>query len=305
MLGEGTITIQNTSWRVSIAADPRDLTQGLGGIASLPDGAGEFFDLGQSQIIQVTTVPMLLALDIAFLDEDLTVTEVYRDIQPGYLVTSTQPARYFLEVNAGELAEVNPGVQAEIEVTAQPVITSTGGANWTEFIVMGISLVVLAALLGTWLSLNQSGSQDNRPGSQLLAANRKKAPDVEVEIVDWGANHKLVKIYRHGRVYAATYAEPWPTLESARADYLADPRSFLPFDESIGKYLADTCQKGIPVSSALPRTRDRSDKPPQSPGKLDYLPDSPEFLAYTIEDIGYREKIDTAFLQAIRRARRG
>ena len=42
-----------------------------------------------------------------------------------------------------------------------------------------------------------------------------------------------------------------------------------------------------------------------TPGQsLDYLPDSQEFLAYTIEDIGYREKIDRAFQEAISRARR-
>jgi hypothetical protein len=42
-----------------------------------------------------------------------------------------------------------------------------------------------------------------------------------------------------------------------------------------------------------------------TPGqKLDYLPDSQEFLAYTIDDIGYREKIDRAFQEAIQRARR-
>jgi len=40
------------------------------------------------------------------------------------------------------------------------------------------------------------------------------------------------------------------------------------------------------------------------PGKeeLEFLPDSPEFLAQTIADIGYREKIDTAFQEAKRRA---
>ena len=57
MLGQGTITIQNTTWQVSIAADPVDLTQGLGGLASIQEGTGELFDLGVSQTIQVTTVP--------------------------------------------------------------------------------------------------------------------------------------------------------------------------------------------------------------------------------------------------------
>jgi hypothetical protein len=40
------------------------------------------------------------------------------------------------------------------------------------------------------------------------------------------------------------------------------------------------------------------------PDELEFLPDSPEFLAYTIDDIGYRDKIDRAFQEAIERARR-
>jgi uncharacterized membrane protein (UPF0127 family) len=43
---------------------------------------------------------------------------------------------------------------------------------------------------------------------------------------------------------------------------------------------------------------------PKKPDKLEFLPDSMEFLAYTIDDIGYREKIDTAFQEAIARAKR-
>jgi uncharacterized membrane protein (UPF0127 family) len=37
---------------------------------------------------------------------------------------------------------------------------------------------------------------------------------------------------------------------------------------------------------------------------LDFLADSPEFLAYTIDDIGYREKLDSAFQKAITRVNR-
>jgi uncharacterized membrane protein (UPF0127 family) len=36
---------------------------------------------------------------------------------------------------------------------------------------------------------------------------------------------------------------------------------------------------------------------------LEYLADSPEFLAYTIEDIGYRGRIDDAFQRALERTR--
>ncbi len=40
------------------------------------------------------------------------------------------------------------------------------------------------------------------------------------------------------------------------------------------------------------------------PGGLEYLADSPEFLAQTIEAIGYRDKLDSAFQEAIARAKR-
>jgi hypothetical protein len=74
------------------------------------------FDTGFEQIIEVTTVPMLFSLDIAFLSEDLTVTEVYRDVEPGYMVASLAPVRYFIEVSAGEMADVEPGVLVSVEL---------------------------------------------------------------------------------------------------------------------------------------------------------------------------------------------
>ena len=58
-----------------------------------------------------------------------------------------------------------------------------------------------------------------------------------IVIQDAGLNHKLVKIYKNGRVFAAHYAEPWPTKRSAMADYKANPKSFEPYDESTGRYL--------------------------------------------------------------------
>jgi uncharacterized membrane protein (UPF0127 family) len=43
--------------------------------------------------------------------------------------------------------------------------------------------------------------------------------------------------------------------------------------------------------------------PPSPKQELEFVSDSPEYLAYTIEDIGYREKLDTAFQTAIARAK--
>jgi len=87
--GTGTITVGGKQWNISVATTLDELTQGLGGLPSLAAQTGMLFDMGAPQIIQVTTVPMLFALDIAFLSDTFEVTEVCRNIEPGYLVTST------------------------------------------------------------------------------------------------------------------------------------------------------------------------------------------------------------------------
>lgn len=43
--------------------------------------------------------------------------------------------------------------------------------------------------------------------------------------------------------------------------------------------------------------------PPNPKEELEFVSDSPEFLAYTIDDIGYRDKLDKAFEMAIARAK--
>ncbi len=96
-------------WDVEIANTPEVRQRGLGGRPSLQSGTGMLFDMGTPQIIIVTTVPMLFPIDIAFLDDKMLITEICFNIPPGYLVTSKHPARYFLEVNAGEMKDKNPG----------------------------------------------------------------------------------------------------------------------------------------------------------------------------------------------------
>jgi hypothetical protein len=110
------------------------------------------FDMGFEQIIQVTTVPMLFPLDIAFLSETMVVTEIYRNVLPGYLVTSTSPARYFLEVNAGELDGVNSGSRTSFEFLAPE--STVAASDWVTpmisfmgFTMMGIFTVGMVASL--------------------------------------------------------------------------------------------------------------------------------------------------------------
>ncbi len=149
MAGQLTLAISNKEWLVSLAETPWELTQGLGGLPEIPQGTGMLFDMGFEQTITVTTEPMLFPLDIAFLSEGMVVTEIYRNVQPGYLVTSTSPARYFLEVNGGELDGVDSGSQAtadSLPLQAVPVALDwiAPMSSFIGFILMGglaISLV--------------------------------------------------------------------------------------------------------------------------------------------------------------------
>ena len=67
MSGQAVLTIRSKQWTVSLAITSSELAQGLGGLPSLAAQTGMLFDMGAPQIIQVTTVPMLFPLDIAFL----------------------------------------------------------------------------------------------------------------------------------------------------------------------------------------------------------------------------------------------
>ena len=125
MPGQAIITIRDKQWQVSIADTPWELMQGLSGLPEILPRTGMFFDTGSTQIIQATTIFMLFPIDIAFFSETLVVTEVYRNIEPGYIVTSTTPARYFLEVNAGEAWDVQPNDSVTITGYTPPTATTS------------------------------------------------------------------------------------------------------------------------------------------------------------------------------------
>jgi len=62
---------------------------------------------------------------------------------------------------------------------------------------------------------------------------------IEITIVDHPLNaaHRIIKVVSRGRVYAATTAEPFPTIAEAYQIWKEERRSFQPYDESSGHYL--------------------------------------------------------------------
>ncbi len=148
MAGQVKITIKDREWIAAVAATPWELTQGLGGLPGLAAGTGMLFDLGSSRVVEVTTAPMLFPLDIVFLSEDFVVKEIYRDVSPGYLVSLTSPARYFAEVNTGELEGIEVGDEASVYWL--PLEESPPAApDWPSTIaVLGGSLAAGVFLIG-------------------------------------------------------------------------------------------------------------------------------------------------------------
>ena len=155
MPGTATVRIGDREWQVSVASTPSELAAGLGGVESMAPGTGMLFDLGYERTVQVTTEPMLFPIDIIFISEDLVVLDVTREVTPGNIVTEDMPARYFLEVNAGEAGWLQPGDAVVIEYDETPV------TSWLDGVAGILGLVGVGSLMiGLTRQLSKNGDSD-------------------------------------------------------------------------------------------------------------------------------------------------
>ena len=223
MPGQAIVTIRDKQWQAYLATTYAELTTGLRGLPSIAPGTGVLFVLPQNQTVTVTTQGLLFPIDIIFISSQIEVVSVAPGVLPDVLVTESTPARYFLEVNAGEAEGIESGDVASI--TIDQVVSGT--TDWISPVVSFAGVV----MAGTFLV--------NMGKTMAGAVLPQKSPEL-----------------------------------------------YVPGRETL-----------LPAAKTGPRPcRDK-------PEELEFLPDSPEFLAYTIEDIGYRDRIDSAFLQAIARAK--
>jgi len=145
MPGQATVAIRDKEWLVSLATTSQELLQGLAGVESIPANTGMLFDLGEEQIITVTSEEMLFPVDVIFIDSELVVTEVAFNFTPENEGTTSLPARYFLEVNAGEArgiedGDIEGGDAVSITITQEPA------SDWTSILSAIIPLVTLGLL---------------------------------------------------------------------------------------------------------------------------------------------------------------
>jgi uncharacterized membrane protein (UPF0127 family) len=422
MPGQAVVTIRDKQWQVSIANTSWELTQGLGGLPDLAPNTGMFFDTGYEQIIQVTTVPMLFPIDITFFSESLAVTEVYQNVEPGFIVTPTSPARYFLEVNAGKLEGIEVGDIAQVEVLSLAE-TPPSNADWASmmvtmfgFMVMGVFMVAIVKNVVVGVAESEKKPVLYGPRGERLLLQTRSAAKYEIEtdrmgniivtrsddpgkdvFLQFESDKTLIyDLLRKGErkdldagwpirikrsePRGSTLDELWecsaqpqksviPAVVKPTGTCYADAWRFL-IKEGEGELIHGTVFSGgrrlghawIETSTgwiwepetgryftrlgfrdafapeienrytaeeaAIMAARTRNLGPwskqerrqylkGKSPAvipieprqrqpkadELEFLPDSPEFLAYTIDDIGYRERIDSAFLSAIKRAK--
>ncbi|MEA4879689.1 hypothetical protein SDC9_35258 [bioreactor metagenome] len=181
MAGQVKITIKDKEWLASLATAYWELMRGLGDIPEIDAATGMLFDLGHTQDITVTTEPMLFPLDIVFLSDDLVVTEIYSKVQPGYLVHSTTPSRYFIEVNAGEMEGIEIGEQVSVELlTLQDIPTEpdwiTPMISFMGFTLLGFLVIDVVKGLVYEVSNNPTSTTQGRSDQNTPVFNKVSKP---------------------------------------------------------------------------------------------------------------------------------
>lgn len=65
----------------------------------------------------------------------------------------------------------------------------------------------------------------------------KKPVSIKVIPCPWSNSHVIASVGSRGRIYAVTYAEPFPSEAEVRKLWVEERTAFYPYDESAGRYL--------------------------------------------------------------------
>jgi len=149
MTGQAIVTIDNKIWTCEYASTSAELIAGLSNVASIAPMTGILFDMDSDQSsIPINTSKMLFNIDIAFINSLGVVVAGLLDVSSsdvaGY---SGSGARYFMEVNAGELDNV-VGEQVSIQLSGTDTDTDTGNTVLSQAIVGVMAVSVFAQALG-------------------------------------------------------------------------------------------------------------------------------------------------------------
>jgi len=116
-LSQPLVTIGSATWPVELAITPMERGQGLSGREVLPEGTGMLFIFEEDQHLSFWMPDMNFPLDMVWIDSSCQVVDATlnapapepgqsRDDLPRFSPRS--PARFVLEINAGEFWELGP-----------------------------------------------------------------------------------------------------------------------------------------------------------------------------------------------------
>lgn len=148
---DAVVAIGDKQWQVSVATTFTELVMGLSGLSVLPAGQGMLFDMHSDQTrIDVNMTEMLFSLDIVFINSELVVVGVLHDAEPGesaaFDAGGGPSARYFMEVNAGELVGV--GVGDSVGISGYTPGTPSAGIDLGQVIQAMIALGMVGIMAG-------------------------------------------------------------------------------------------------------------------------------------------------------------
>ena len=123
------VVVGGVRYRAELAITTAQRVQGLSGRDSLPAGSGMLFVLGSPRRSSIWMKEMLFLLDIIWISEDCRVSEMVRnaphsnpeapDDVASY--TSSLPAAYVLEVNAGDARRHGIEQGDRVQISGVPV----------------------------------------------------------------------------------------------------------------------------------------------------------------------------------------
>lgn len=97
----------------AVADDQASRTEGLMNVNSMPEDAGMLFIFEENQPRSFWMASTPLSLDLIFVNEDFEIVHIHRNASPYSQenISSNQPAKYVVEVNAGYTLEhdINEG----------------------------------------------------------------------------------------------------------------------------------------------------------------------------------------------------
>lgn len=187
---KSTVTFNNISWSVDVATTQLEIATGLSGQASIPARTGILFDMGKDVTnLEVNMQEMLFAIDIAFIDKNGLIVAVESNVQPLNNIICPETIQYFMEVNAGELSQVDIGqtivTSTPLGIFNSPILdalfNSWGAVIMLAMVAGAMRLMINKKKSGSYLHMNRSDSNKNKDSHPGMTAKAKQEWKIKTE----------------------------------------------------------------------------------------------------------------------------